>query len=132
MATEVDQILDSMQKGNHFLLSGGAGSGKTHTLIELIQRINDENPKSKIACITYTNVAADEITERSDSFSLKASTIHDFLWDNIKGFQTNLRDGIIELNESITEEDLASEIEIQYREYKSLKKGIVSHDQVIE
>lgn len=132
MATEVDQILDAMQKGNHFLLSGGAGSGKTHTLIELIQRINDENPKSKIACITYTNVAADEITERADSFSLKASTIHDFLWDNIKGFQTNLRNGIIELNESIAEEDLANDIEIQYREFKSLKKGVVSHDEVIQ
>jgi DNA helicase-2/ATP-dependent DNA helicase PcrA len=131
MASEVDQIIQAMATGNHFLLSGGAGSGKTYTLIELIQRINEEEPKSKIACITYTNVAADEITERVDSFSLKASTIHDFLWDNIKGFQTNLRSGIIELNESITEEDLLNDIEIQYREFKSLKKGIISHDDVL-
>lgn len=131
MATEVDQIIQAMTTGNHFLLSGGAGSGKTHTLIELIQRINEEKPKSKIACITYTNVAADEITERANSLSLKASTIHDFLWENIKGFQTNLRSGIIELNENITEDNLPNDIEVQYREFKSLKKGIISHDDVL-
>ncbi len=131
MDSEVDEIIKVMSMGNHFLLSGGAGSGKTHTLIELIQRINEENPKSKIACITYTNVAADEITERADSFSLKASTIHDFLWDNIKGYQTNLRNGIIELNESIVEDDLPNNVEIQYREFKSLKKGIISHNDVL-
>ncbi|SDT09650.1 UvrD-helicase domain-containing protein [Winogradskyella sediminis] len=132
MASEVDKIIETMNAGNHFLLSGGAGSGKTHTLIELIQRINEINPKSKIACITYTNVAADEITERANSFSVKASTIHDFLWDNIKGFQPNLRKGIIELNENITEDNLLKHIEIQYREYVSLKNGIISHSDVLK
>ncbi|QHI36396.1 ATP-dependent DNA helicase Rep [Kordia antarctica] len=132
MASEVDQIIKTMQSGNHFLLSGGAGSGKTHTLIDLIQRINEEEPKSKIACITYTNVAADEITDRVKSSSLKASTIHDFLWDNIKGFQANLKDAIIELNDDVSTEDLSNDIEIQYREYKSLKKGVISHNEVIQ
>ncbi|GGF74636.1 UvrD-helicase domain-containing protein [Wenyingzhuangia marina] len=132
MASEVDKIIETMEEGNHFLLCGGAGSGKTHTLIELIQRINEENPKAKIACITYTNVAADEISERANSFSLKASTIHDFLWDNIKAFQANLRKGIIELNTNIAEEDLLDDVEIQYREYVSLKKGVISHSDVIK
>ena len=132
MAAEVDKIIETMEAGNHFLLSGGAGSGKTHTLIELIQRINEINPKSKIACITYTNVAADEITERADSFSVKASTIHDFLWDNIKGFQPNLRKAIIELNENITEDNLLDDIGIEYREYVSLKKGVISHSDVLK
>jgi DNA helicase-2/ATP-dependent DNA helicase PcrA len=132
MATEVDKITAAMSAGNHFLLSGGAGSGKTHTLIELIQRINKENPQARIACITYTNVAADEITERANSHSLKASTIHDFLWDNMKGFQSNLRNAIIELNESISEDDLLENTEIQYREFISLKKGIISHDHILQ
>lgn len=132
MASEVDKIIEIMKAGNHFLLSGGAGSGKTHTLIELIQKINEENPKARIACITYTNVAADEISERANSFSLKTSTIHDFLWDNIKAFQANLRKGIIELNENIAEEDLLDDVEIQYREYVSLKKGVISHNEVIK
>jgi DNA helicase-2/ATP-dependent DNA helicase PcrA len=132
MASEVDQIIETMTAGNHFLLSGGAGSGKTHTLIELIQKINKEEPKAKIACITYTNVAADEITERANSFSLKASTIHDFLWDNIKNFQTNLKNGIIELYENVSEDDLLDVIEIQYREFISLKKGVISHNEVIK
>ncbi|GAA4243367.1 AAA family ATPase [Winogradskyella damuponensis] len=132
MASEVGEIIETMNAGNHFLLSGGAGSGKTHTLIELIQRINEINPKSKIACITYTNVAADEITERANSFSVKASTIHDFLWENIKGFQPNLRKGIIELNDNIKDDDLLEDIEIQYREYVSLKNGVISHNDVIK
>ncbi|WP_075344672.1 AAA family ATPase [Tenacibaculum agarivorans] len=132
MASEVDQIIATMAMGNHFLLNGGAGSGKTHTLIELIQRITEKEPKVKIACITYTNVAADEITERANSFSLKASTIHDFLWDNIKGFQTNLRDAIIELNEDVSEEELSRDREIKYLEYKSLKKGVISHNEVLQ
>ncbi|WP_075344621.1 AAA family ATPase [Tenacibaculum agarivorans] len=132
MASEVDQIISTMAAGNHFLLNGGAGSGKTHTLIELIQRITEKEPKAKIACITYTNVAADEITERANSFSLKASTIHDFLWDNIKGFQTNLRDAIIELNEDVSEEELSRDKEIKYLEYKSLKKGVISHNEVLQ
>lgn len=132
MASEVDQIISTMVAGNHFLLNGGAGSGKTHTLIELIQRITEKEPKAKIACITYTNVAADEITERANSFSLKASTIHDFLWDNIKGFQTNLRDAIIELNKDVSETELSSDKEIKYLEYKNLKKGVISHNEVLE
>ncbi|NOQ75375.1 MAG: AAA family ATPase [Crocinitomix sp.] len=131
MASEVDQIIKAMQDGNHFLLSGGAGSGKTHTLIELIQTINNTEPKAKIACITYTNVAADEIGERANSYSMQASTIHDFLWDSIKGFQTNLRDAIIELYEDVTEDDLLVDKEIQYRDFQSLKKGFVSHDDVL-
>lgn len=131
MASEIDQIIRTMEEGNHFLLRGGAGSGKTHTLINLIKTINERSPKSKIACITYTNVAADEINERASSYSMKASTIHDFLWDNIKGFQKNLRDGIISINETISEDDLPEEVEIRYREFQSLKKGIVTHRDVI-
>ena len=131
MASEVDQILIAMESGSNFILNGGAGSGKTHTLIELIQNINKRTPKAKIACITYTNVAADEITIRAQSESLKASTIHDFLWDNIKGFQINLKQAIVALNESVSEDDLEDIREVQYREFKSLKKGIVSHKDVI-
>lgn len=131
MASEINQILATIDEGNNFLLSGGAGSGKTHTLINLIAAIRDRSPKSRIACITYTNVAADEITARANTQNLKASTIHDFLWDNIKGFQLNLIDAMINLYDLPI--DIYTEIEnVQYREYKSFKKGIISHNEVIE
>lgn len=62
----------------NFLLSGGAGSGKTYTLVQTLHYIFDKNPKVQVACITYTNVAADEIKERSPYSRLHVSTIHDF------------------------------------------------------
>lgn len=131
MASEINQILATIDEGNNFLLSGGAGSGKTYTLINLITAIRDRSPKSKIACITYTNVAADEITARANTQNLKASTIHDFLWDNIKSFQLNLIDAMVNLYSLPI--DIYTEIEtVQYREYKSFKKGIISHNEVIE
>lgn len=132
MASEVDQITEAIQSGNHFVLSGGAGSGKTHTLIELIRRVLEINSKARIACITYTNVAADEISERVQSDFIHASTIHDFLWDNIGGFQTDLEEAILNLYDGVSEFDLNEVKGIQYRDFKSLKKGIISHKEVIE
>lgn len=130
MATEIEDIFKAIESGNHFLLSGGAGSGKTHTLIELLNKLYNDNPKVSIACITFTNVAADEIEERTDYDNLVISTIHDFLWMNISPYQVNLKKALIELN---PEEGLNfDEIErIDYREYKSLRKGIIKHEDVL-
>jgi len=130
MATEIEDIFKAIESGNHFLLSGGAGSGKTHTLIELLNKIYKDNPKVSIACITFTNVAADEIQDRTDYENLVISTIHDFLWMNISPYQINLKKSLIELN---PDDDLNfDEIErIDYREYKNLKKGIIKHEDVL-
>ena len=99
MATELEQILDHIEEGNNFLLSGGAGSGKTYSLIEVIKSIYEKEPKAKIACITYTNVAVAEIKERAPYENLRVSTIHDFLWDIIKIYQENLKKCLVELIE---------------------------------
>lgn len=34
---ELNQILQQIKMGHHFLLSGGAGSGKTFLLVEVLQ-----------------------------------------------------------------------------------------------
>jgi DNA helicase-2/ATP-dependent DNA helicase PcrA len=130
MATEIEDIFKVIESGNHFLLSGGAGSGKTHTLIELLNKIYKDNPKVSIACITFTNVAADEIQDRTNYENLVISTIHDFLWMNISPYQINLKKSLIELN---LDDDLNfDEIErIDYREYKNFKKGIIKHEDVL-
>jgi ABC-type microcin C transport system duplicated ATPase subunit YejF len=40
MALEIiDEIQKQIQKGNNFLVSGGAGSGKTYSLMEVIDLI---------------------------------------------------------------------------------------------
>ena len=137
---EVFQILEHIDNQNHFLLSGGAGSGKTYSLVSIIRQILEEKPTAQIACITYTNAAVKEIEERVNHKKLKVSTIHDFLWDCIKNFQRELKKCIIDLakNDSITSFQLDNPAisifegkNIEYKEFVRLSEGIISHDELI-
>ena len=57
----------------------------------------------KIVCITYTNIAKDEIIERTEHNELiHVGTIHDFLWECIKKFQSELKVKFLELMEEKT------------------------------
>jgi len=137
---EVFQILEHIDNGNHFLLSGGAGSGKTYSLVSIIRQVLDEQPTSQIACITYTNSAVKEIQERVDHKNLKVSTIHDFLWDCIKNFQRELKVRLIELAKDDKETDFHLDNpdisifegkNIEYKEFVRLGDGIISHDELL-
>ena len=141
---EVQKIFQCIDGKRNFLLSGGAGSGKTYSLVQVIRQVIAENPSAKVACMTYTNAAVKEIEERVNHNNLNVSTIHDFLWDNIKHFQKELKAAIIALANdentklSIDEEGLIpdnyfDELEkgIQYKEYLKLKEGIISHDELL-
>lgn len=143
--TELEDIMGHVRAGHNFLLSGGAGCGKTHTLVGVLREIVSEYPSKHIACITYTNAAADEINRRVNHPNVTVSTIHDFLWANISPYQPQLKRVLATLiNDpdcSITmrgvehiEDDyfFGHDIEsIEYKEYLQLSKGIVSHDEVI-
>ena len=49
--------------------------------------------RQRIACITFTNVAKDEIEARTDrSPIIHCNTIHAFCWSLIVGFQRQLRE----------------------------------------
>lgn len=142
---EVQEIFKCIDNKRNFLLSGGAGSGKTYSLVQVIRQVILENPNSKVACMTYTNAAVKEIEERVNHKNLNVTTIHDFLWDNIKHFQKELKSALVTLanNEEITTisiDDVSPipdnyfddcEKGIQYREYLRLKDGIISHDEVL-
>ena len=140
---EVQDIFKHIDKNSNFLLSGGAGSGKTYSLIQVIKQIIEENPTANIACMTYTNAAVREISDRFDSKNLSVSTIHDFLWDNIKAFQKELKESLIHLINDDEEkkikaadgevpENYFSEIEkIQYKQHLAIQKGIISHDELL-
>ncbi|MBA2861762.1 UvrD-helicase domain-containing protein [Methanococcus maripaludis] len=139
---EIVEIFGHVLRGNNFLLSGGAGSGKTYSLIQVIRKALNDNPNASIACITYTNSAVNEIKLKINHDNLMVSTIHDFLWNNIKQFQKELKNGIIELSELETskikfknENDKSHFVEnvsnIQYKEYIQMKNGIISHDEVL-
>lgn len=142
---EVQEIFQSIDNGRNFLLSGGAGSGKTYSLVSVIRQVIAENPTAKVACMTYTNAAVKEIEERVNHKNLNVSTIHDFLWDNIKHFQKELKEAIISLanNEDVSritiDEDNTIpanyfdtlEDGIQYKEFVRLREGIISHDELL-
>ncbi len=143
LEAEVKEILLHIDNGDNFLLSGGAGSGKTYSLEHLIRQLFIKQPTAKIACMTYTNSAVKEIESRVNHKNLTVSTIHDFLWDNIKSFQKELKISLINLindDESNVKNPEESPIpndyfdgvwKIEYKEHLKIKEGEISHDEVL-
>ena len=73
----------------HFKVLAGPGAGKTHFLINHIKNLLNHSKRlhiqRKIACITYTNVATENILLRVGGHGgrLEISTIHSFLYKYI-------------------------------------------------
>lgn len=74
MDQEVKDIMTLIEDGKNFLLSGGAGSGKTYSLVQVIRGVIAKYPSRKIACMTYTNASVHEIERRVDHSNLNVST----------------------------------------------------------
>jgi len=81
-----------------FFLYAGAGSGKTRSLKNALDAFRANHGAGfrrvgkKIAVITYTNAAADEIAERVGEDALfPISTIHSFCWKHIQTFHTDIQ-----------------------------------------
>jgi len=92
----LDEIKKCIAGNDNFVLQGGAGSGKTEILKQTLEYLSKSNPHKKIACITHTNLAVDEIKFRAGE-GYTISTIHSFLNDCIKDYKKNLHDVIFEL-----------------------------------
>jgi DNA helicase-2/ATP-dependent DNA helicase PcrA len=94
-----------------FLLFAGAGSGKTRTLVNVLQEIRNKDLSrfiqkgQRIAVITYTNAACEEIQHRLKYDPIfNVSTIHSFIWDLIKPFSVDIKEWLrIELKDKISE-----------------------------
>lgn len=72
-----------------FLLQGGAGSGKTESLKDLLLYIRDTQPYARVVCITHTNAAVSEIQDRvGEVYTI--STIHSFLYNQICHYRKNI------------------------------------------
>ncbi|BAQ67770.1 hypothetical protein NHU_00601 [Rhodovulum sulfidophilum] len=142
MEPEVSEIMGNIASKHDFLLSGGAGSGKTYSLVRTIEEVCGVYPGSPIACMTYTNATAREILERIAAPNLKVGTIHDFLWDIIKPFQESIKEALITLHNDVefggvkfsgSKVSLSdfSEKNIQYKEFYSARRGVISHDELL-
>lgn len=89
MATTITSN-DKIPVDCHFKVKAGPGAGKTHWLINHINNVLAHSGKrlgkcGKIACITYTNVAVDTITNRlgGNTNVVEVCTIHSFFYNHI-------------------------------------------------
>lgn len=102
------RIFDGLKEKRSFVLDAGAGSGKTHSLVtalhHAVEHLEIEMTRrgQRIACITFTNVAKDEIIARVKGSPLvSVSTIHVFLWGIMRGHQKALKRALLKLNDSL-------------------------------
>ncbi len=89
----------NLENPKSFFLFAGAGSGKTRALVEAMQIFRKKYGQEfrlsarKVAVITYTNAACDEIKHRIDYDSIFAvSTIHSFAWELIRTYYKDIRE----------------------------------------
>lgn len=153
MEPEVKKALECIEHKQNFILTGGAGSGKTYSLVSLIEEIGIKYPLKSVVCITYTNNAVAEIRERITNKNLEVSTIHEFIWSVISKYQNEIKDTLVELINTGTDvekkkfkkpkdfnegQDLSVQYfgnnKIEYDEYYSLKndkESKISHDHIL-
>lgn len=82
---ELEKSIDSYE---NFIFDAGAGAGKTYSLVKLLKYITINNGTEfvkkgqNVVCITYTNIAKNEIEKRLGKNKLVlTSTIHERVWE---------------------------------------------------
>ncbi len=92
----------SAQPPKSFIMKAGAGSGKTTSLIKALKAILDvygtnlRAKRQRVACITYTEVAAGEIwADVGNNPLIHVSTIHSFLWSVLRSFQADIKQWVM-------------------------------------
>ena len=93
----IEELLFCIDGKQSLIFNAGAGAGKTYALVECLKHVCREKEKNlkyhnqKAICITYTNVAANEIKNRLGNTELiLVSSIHQRLCEIIKEYQEEL------------------------------------------
>ncbi len=93
------KIETCLDEGFSFRLEAGAGAGKTYSLVAALKRIIAERGAElmqcgrKVACITYTEVAREEIASEVERHpAILVETIHTFSWAFLRQYQKALRE----------------------------------------
>ena len=148
---EVLEALQCIKNGENFILEGGAGSGKTYSLISLINALTEKLPNINIVCITYTNNAVAEILSRIENENLWVSTIHEFIWALIRKYQNEIKNILVELinddneknfkkpkdfSEDLIAKEYFENLYVDYDEYYSVtpndeNRVKISHDHIL-
>lgn len=95
----LERMFDCLEQDRSFRLEAGAGAGKTFSLEKALRWLIDKRgnelmrKRQQVGCITYTNVAKDEIISRIKSHpAVCPETVHGFCWSILKDFQAMLRE----------------------------------------
>lgn len=150
--TADERITRCLAEGTSFILDAGAGAGKTYSLVQAL-KILCEGPQAaqlrrngqQIACITYTNVAKDQVIERIQGNPLvRVSTIHDFLWSTLESHQEALRQSLLDFNAALSlkssrrvdpavlQAKVAARLEVKYSDRGSkFLDGRIFHDDLL-
>lgn len=102
--TEADEkVAACLNEQRSFAVIAGAGSGKTSSLIDALSLVRANygvelrTNGQRVPCITYTRRAVEVISKRlgfDDLFVV--STLHSFLWGEIKAFTKDIRNALRE------------------------------------
>jgi DNA helicase-2/ATP-dependent DNA helicase PcrA len=150
--TADERIAECLAEGRSFVLDAGAGAGKTYSLVEGLKRLcarpladRLRRDGQQIACITYTNVAKDQVIERIQGNPLvRVSTIHDFLWSTLQTHQQALRCALLDFNAGLPagssrrvdqvelEARVVARLEVKYSDRGSkFLEGRIHHDDLL-
>jgi DNA helicase-2/ATP-dependent DNA helicase PcrA len=137
-------VYSAISSGESFVLEAGAGAGKTHSLITVLQHLIETHKaglvrhQQAVACITYTNVAKDEIEARTDRDpTVYCDTIHGFCWTLIKRFQAQMRKRLPEMEKWAEKLQEAGGIGARSIDYSLGRRSVgadsvsIHHDDVI-
>jgi len=137
-----EEIKACIKSRKNFFMFAGAGSGKTRSLENALNFILFEEGSSlklkskRVAVITFTNAACDEIMRRVGYNPIFAvSTIHSFLWDLIKPFQKDIKEWVkSDIESEIIEQKnkliKAKKPEIYYEKLDKLSKRLEKLEQI--
>lgn len=131
----LNQLFKYSDEFRSTVFNSGAGSGKTYALVECLKHIVRQNRDSlknhnqRIACITYTNVAANNIKKQIGASDIvDISTIHDRIWNIISNQKSALLNLHIEkLNTEIDELNNQLINNDDYKKYRELDKESQEH-----
>ncbi|KJJ83342.1 DNA helicase, UvrD/REP type [Candidatus Omnitrophus magneticus] len=133
----IQELINScIDKDESIVFSAGAGAGKTYALTESLKHIIRQHGdrlsrhNQRIICITYTNVATNEIKDRlGNSDIVRVSTIHERLWSLISSYQKELvrvhtakvQDELVKVKHGLLENQEEKESK-QFKAYRELSE----------
>ena len=122
-----EELYQCINQKESIIFNSGAGSGKTYALKECLKYVIHEYGNElryrnqRVLCITYTNVATNEIKSRlGNTDIILVSTIHERIWELIKNHQNELIKIHIE-NLAIKVQEIQNDINTK-KEFEEFRK----------